>query len=95
MLYCVLLNKIFKFLVTNAIDCTGTINGVDPSNIITLTGSQFITGTTTFKQLEVTESLEVHIRMFALILIDFIKKNIYPCNRIGESNWKNSRTTFK
>lgn len=45
--------------VTDAIDCTGTVNGIDPMAIVTLSGDQFIPGTTTFRHLEVTEVLEV------------------------------------
>lgn len=46
-------------LVVNVADVDGTINNIDPARIITLSGDEFIPGTTTFRQLEVTKSLEV------------------------------------
>lgn len=46
-------------VVTDMLDCFGTLNGVDPSRIVTLSGTQTITGTTTFKHLEVVKTLEV------------------------------------
>lgn len=44
-------------------ECTGTFNTVDLSRVVTLSGAQFIPGTTTFKHLEVTETLEVYRRI--------------------------------
>lgn len=49
------------FSVTDAVDCDGTINGIDPMSIVTLSGEQFIPGSTTFRHLEVTEALEVSL----------------------------------
>lgn len=48
--------------MSEVVDCTGTVNGIDPSAIITLTTDQYIPGETTFHQLEVFETLEVNIR---------------------------------
>lgn len=57
------------FPVTDVIDCTGTINGIDPMAIVTLSDDQFIPGTTTFRHLEVTEVLEVclYVSIFRIV----------------------------
>ncbi|XP_031625966.1 uncharacterized protein LOC116342472 [Contarinia nasturtii] len=52
--------KVFKnSLITEAMDCFEDFNKVDLSRVVTLNGTQFIGGTTTFRKLEVTESLEM------------------------------------
>ncbi|XP_055310856.1 uncharacterized protein LOC129573788 isoform X1 [Sitodiplosis mosellana] len=52
--------KVFKnVLVTNATECFGNFNGVQLSQVISLNSSQYIPGTTTFRHLEVTETLEM------------------------------------
>lgn len=51
--------KIF-LSVTNAIDTEGTIDNIEPSNMITLDQSQRIPAETTFKVLEVMQKLEVN-----------------------------------
>lgn len=45
--------------MTYVLNCEGKLNGIDPTQIVTLSSEQFIPGTTTFNQLEVTETLEV------------------------------------
>ncbi|RZC43199.1 uncharacterized protein BDFB_000451, partial [Asbolus verrucosus] len=46
-------------LITSNLNCDGTIDDVYTPRIITLTTNQNVTGTTTFKNLKVTESLDV------------------------------------
>jgi cytoskeletal protein CcmA (bactofilin family) len=52
-------NIIFFLTVTQAIDTDGTIDGIEPRNIITLDQAQSIASVTTFKSLEVIKKLEV------------------------------------
>lgn len=40
-------------------DLEGPLNGIELSRVIPLDGTLFINGTTTFRNLEVTESLKV------------------------------------
>lgn len=51
------------FLAAGVVDFSGsgTINGINPDDIITLSGNQEIPGITTFERLEVTDSLDVSI----------------------------------
>lgn len=54
-------NVSIRFTVTEELDIFDTINGILPSQIVTLSGDQFIPGTTTFRHLEVTEALNVRL----------------------------------
>ncbi|EDW00449.1 uncharacterized protein LOC6565407 [Drosophila grimshawi] len=47
-------------LAANMVDTAGTINGVDPSNVVTLSESEDWPGWVTFTQLEVSEELELN-----------------------------------
>lgn len=47
------------FTGTERLEVFGKLNGIDPTDIVTLSGQQKITGTITFKHLEVTEELTV------------------------------------
>lgn len=49
----------FEFAVTENLDCFGPINGILLSDAVTLSTAQHINGTTTFKHLEISDSLEV------------------------------------
>lgn len=49
-----------RFLVTESLDCHLKFNGLALSDVITLNSSQYIPGTTTFRNMEVTETLEVN-----------------------------------
>ncbi|XP_008192894.2 uncharacterized protein fs(1)N [Tribolium castaneum] len=51
--------KTFNKLVTSEVNCEGTINGINTSQFITRTTDQSIPQTTTFKNLKITESLNV------------------------------------
>lgn len=66
--------------MTESLDVFGTLNGIDPTEIVTLSGVQSITGTITFKHLEITEELIVSIHFQLLALINFVI-NIYDFNR--------------
>lgn len=48
-----------RFTVTETLFLMGALNGVNPSQIVTLNGSQTIPGTTTFRHLEITQALNV------------------------------------
>lgn len=45
--------------MANEIDCDGTVNGINPQHIVTLSKPQRIPGTTRIKRLEITDLLEV------------------------------------
>lgn len=49
----------FPIVGVGSMDCSGLFNGVNITNIIPLSGSNYIGGTTTFRHLEVTDFLKV------------------------------------
>ncbi|XP_055383336.1 uncharacterized protein LOC129613349 [Condylostylus longicornis] len=59
-------------LEANAMDTAGLINGIDPLTFVTLSTNQTITGKTTFRQLEVSELLEVNGTISGRGLKDFL-----------------------
>lgn len=54
----------FFFVDVRDIDCLGLIDNTNTFDVITLHDSQKIPGLTTFRQLEVTEKLNVSISSF-------------------------------
>lgn len=76
--------------MTDEIDCTGTINGITPIEMVTLTSDQFIPGTTTFRHLEVTETLEVNFcSAFRLKSVEFCSVCVVLVlgGSSGSDNW--------
>lgn len=50
-------------------DTLGTFNGADLSDVVLLSTDQIIPGTTTFRQLEITEELVVGFALFTLFIL--------------------------
>lgn len=89
--------QVHVITVTEAVDCFGTLNGIEPSQIVTLSGAQEIPGTITFRHLEITEELVVsvlHLSYWMFVVLRFFNKNNAFPGFEGWSKWNYNWTTL-